>query len=64
MLNRRIAGFWAIFRGGYTKFTKLTVKPARAGDTVRLTCKGRGCRTKRKTVAVKSDKRKLSMSSI
>ena len=61
VLNRRIAGFWATYPGGYTKFTLLTVTPARAGDRVKLTCKGRGCERKRKTVKVKKNARKLSM---
>jgi hypothetical protein len=61
VLNRRIAGFWATYPGGYTKFTLLTVTPARVGDKVKLTCKGPGCERKRKTVRVKKNARKLSM---
>ncbi len=61
VIARSIAGLWATFAGPYTKFTALTVKPARAGDTVKLTCKGPGCRKKGKTVRVKKDKPKLSM---
>ena len=61
VIARSIAGLWATFAGPYTKFTALTVKPARAGDTVKLTCKGPGCRKKGKTVRVKKNKPKLSM---
>jgi hypothetical protein len=61
VLGRRIAGFWATYPGPYMKFTVLTVSPARAGDTVKLTCKGSGCKRKRKTVAVRQNRRKLSM---
>jgi FG-GAP-like repeat/Putative metal-binding motif len=61
VLNRRIAGFWATYGDGYTKFTLLTVTPARAGDRVKLTCKGPGCERKRKTVKVKKNARRLSM---
>jgi hypothetical protein len=37
----------------YTVFTKLVVKPARAGTTIRLRCSGRGCpfTTRTRTVA-------------
>ena len=61
VIKRTISGFWATFAGPYTKFTALTIKPARKGDKVRVTCKGPGCRSKGKTVTVKKDKRKLSM---
>ena len=61
VIARTIAGLWATYAGPYTKFTALTVKPARKGDTIKLTCKGAGCRDKGKTVKVKKNKRKLSM---
>ena len=61
LLNRAIAGSWATYAGPYTKFTELTVKPARTGDKVKLTCKGPGCERKGKTVRVKKDARRLSM---
>ena len=61
VIARTIAGFWATFAGPYTKFTALTVKPARKGDRVKLTCKGPGCRAKGKTVRVKKNKRSISM---
>ncbi len=61
VIARTIAGFWATFAGPYTKFTALTVKPARKGDRVKLTCKGPGCRAKGRTVKVKKDKRSISM---
>ena len=51
LLDRRIEGFLSTFPvGRYTKFTSLAVKPARAGDTLRLTCRGRGCVRRNKTV--------------
>ena len=61
VIARTIAGLWATYAGPYTKFTALTVKPARKGDTIKLTCKGAGCRDKGKTVKVKKNKSKLSM---
>ena len=61
VIDRSIAGFWATFAGPYTKFTALTVKPVRKGDTLKLTCKGPGCESKGRTVKVKKGKRKLSM---
>ena len=63
VIARTIAGFWATFAGPYTKFTALTVKPARKGDRVKLTCKGPGCRAKGRTVRVKKDKRTSRCSS-
>lgn len=45
----------------YSIFTSLTVKPVRKGDTLRLTCKGRGCPLKRATVKVKRHRRSLSL---
>jgi hypothetical protein len=61
VLNRTISGFWATYPGGYTKFTLLTVKPARAGDRLKLTCKGSGCERKRAKIKVKKNARKISM---
>ena len=61
VIKRTIAGLWATYAGPYTKFTELTVKPARKGDTVKLTCKGPGCKSKGKTVKVKKNGRKLSV---
>ena len=42
--------------GRYTVFAKLSVSPVRRGDTLRLTCKGRGCPLKRLRVHPKSRK--------
>jgi hypothetical protein len=39
----------------------MTVKPVRAGDVLRLTCKGRGCKLKKKTVRIKKSSRGRSM---
>ena len=61
LIKRTISGFWATYAGPYTKFTALTVKPARKGDRVKLTCKGPGCRAKGKTVKVKKNQRSVSM---
>jgi hypothetical protein len=36
----------------FTIFSLLKVKPARAGDTIRAACKGKGCKRKRMRVAV------------
>ena len=61
MIARSIAAFSLTYPSGYTRFTSMTVKPVRAGDELKLTCKGRGCERKRKTVRVQKDARKLSM---
>ena len=61
VIARSIAAFSLTYPSGYTRFTSMDVKPVRAGDTVKLTCKGRGCERKRKTIRVKKDKRKLSL---
>jgi hypothetical protein len=39
----------------------MKVQPVRAGDLLRLTCKGRGCLRKRVTVRMRKDKRSLSL---
>ena len=61
VIGRSIAAFLLTYPDGYSRFTTLTVKPVRAGDRLKLTCKGRGCDRKRKTVRVKKSKRKLSL---
>jgi hypothetical protein len=60
-LDRDVSYAFAIYAGGYTKLTKLAVKPMRASDRVVLTCAGRGCQTRRKAIAVAKDGRKLSL---
>jgi Tol biopolymer transport system component len=47
--------------GRYTVFAKLSVSPARRGDTLRLTCKGRGCPFKRVTLRPKKSRKSLSL---
>jgi hypothetical protein len=61
LLGRTIVGFSSTYPSGYTRFTTLTVRPARAGDRIRLTCKGRGCPLARKTVRVRKDAKRLSL---
>ena len=61
VIARSIAAFLLTYPAGYSRFTTLTVKPVRAGDRLKLTCKGNGCDRKRKTVRVKKSKRKLSL---
>jgi hypothetical protein len=48
--------------GKRTVFTKLTVRPARGGSIVRVSCTGRGCPFKAKTRAVRKDARELNLS--
>jgi hypothetical protein len=62
LLNRRIDASLDTFPlGRYTKFSQLTVTPVRTGDTLRLTCKGRGCVRKRKTIRVRKNQRRLGI---
>ncbi len=61
VIARSIAAFSLTYPSGYTRFTSMTVKPVRAGDELKLRCKGPGCERKRKTVRVQKDARKLSM---
>jgi hypothetical protein len=61
VIARSIAAFLLTYPSGYSRFTTLTIKPVRAGDRIRLTCKGNGCERKRKTVRVRKNARKLSL---
>jgi hypothetical protein len=62
LLNRRIDASLDTFpTGRYTKFSQLTVAPVRTGDTLRLTCKGRGCKRKSKTIRVRKNQRRLGI---
>jgi hypothetical protein len=45
----------------YTKFAALTVKPVRAGDTARLSCRGRGCPLRDRRIAVRADRKRLKL---
>jgi hypothetical protein len=49
------------YPAGFSKFAKLTLAPVKAGDTVVLKCKGRGCKFKKKTFNVKATKARLSL---
>ena len=60
VLDRSISAFLATYQR-YTKFTSLAVKKVRAGDTVRLTCRGRGCPLRRKTIRVTKDRKQLAL---
>lgn len=48
--------------GVRTRFTRLYVRSARAGSTVRITCSGRGCLFKTKTQRVRKDTRHFTLS--
>jgi VCBS repeat protein/putative metal-binding protein len=62
LLNRRITASLDTFVDkGYTKFSQLTVRPVRVGDTLRLTCKGRGCVRKSRTIKIKKNRAKLGI---
>jgi hypothetical protein len=62
VLDRTVTAYTVTYPGdGYTKFTSLLVRPAREGDVIRFTCRGRGCPFKAKTVRVKKDARQLSL---
>jgi TolB protein len=62
LLDRRVEAFLTTFPAdAYTIFTSMTVKPVRRGDVLRLTCKGRGCKVKKRTVRVKKSGRVKSM---
>jgi hypothetical protein len=62
LLNRRIDASLDTFpTSRYTKFSQLTVRPVRTGDTLRLTCKGRGCTRKSKTIRVRKNQRRLGI---
>ena len=60
VLDRRISAFLATYQR-YTKFTSLSVKKVRAGDTVRLTCREGGCPLRSKTIRVKRDRKQLPL---
>jgi len=47
--------------GRYTVFAKLSVSPIRRGDTLRLTCKGRGCPLKRVSLRPKRSRTSISL---
>jgi WD40 repeat protein/putative metal-binding protein len=47
--------------GGYSVFVSMAVKPVRQRDTLRITCTGRGCPLKRRTIHMKKNRRSLSL---
>jgi hypothetical protein len=61
LLKRRIRAITATYPSGYMTFTSMSVAPARKGDRLRLTCKGKGCDFKRKAIRVKKKSSKRSL---
>ena len=61
LLVRRIRHAYRTSAAGFTQFTKLQVIPVRAGDRVRLRCKGQGCPLSRRVLRVKKDRPALSV---
>jgi hypothetical protein len=61
LLNRRLRYAFDVTRSGAIKFTRLQVVPARAGDTVTLTCKGKGCKFKMRKVRVGKNRATFSL---
>jgi Tol biopolymer transport system component len=62
VLRRSLAGITATYPiSRYTAFTSISVAPARKGDRLRLTCKGKGCDFKRKAIRVKKNARTVSL---
>jgi WD40 repeat protein len=62
LLHRSVKASLRTNRSGrYTLFAKLSVSPVRRGDTLRLTCKGRGCPLKRLSVHPKKSRKSVSL---
>jgi Tol biopolymer transport system component len=62
LLRRSIKALLRTNRAGrYTVFVKLSVSPVRRGDTLRLTCSGRGCPLKRVRVQATKSRGSLSL---
>jgi hypothetical protein len=62
LLDRRIEAFLTTIPSErYTKFTSMKVLGVRAGDRVRLTCKGPGCPLRRKRISVGKRRSRLSL---
>ena len=59
---RRTVAYGIKYGVAYSVFTSLSVKPARAGDRVRLRCKGRGCKVGTKVVSVAKNGPRVSLS--
>jgi hypothetical protein len=60
-LRRDINVITATYPSGYLTFRTMSVQPVRKGDRLQLTCKGRGCDFKRKTIRIKKNARKRSL---
>jgi hypothetical protein len=58
---RRTVAYDIKYGTAYSVFTSLSVKPARAGDRIRVRCKGRGCKVGKKVVAVGKDAPRVSL---
>ncbi len=52
------------FHRRYTTFPTMSVRPGRAGSTIRLTCTGGGCRFKTKTRQVPRDVARVTLDSV
>jgi hypothetical protein len=61
LLNRKIRYTYDVTDSGAIFFKRLQVVPARAGDVVRLSCQGRGCPFKARTVNVRKNGTTLSL---
>jgi hypothetical protein len=61
VLNRKVRYAYDVTDSGAIFFTRLQVAPARAGDVVALSCKGRGCPFKTRKVSVRKDRATLSL---
>jgi hypothetical protein len=61
LLRRAISAVTATYPSGYLEFRTLSVRPVRKGDRIRLTCKGAGCKFKRKNIRVKKSAPRRSL---
>jgi hypothetical protein len=61
LLNRKVRYAFDVSAAGAIGFTRLQVVPARVGDVVTLSCKGRGCPFKTRKVSVRTDRSTLSL---
>ena len=58
---RRLVAYDVKYGTAYSVFTSLSVKPARAGDRIRVRCKGRRCKVAKKVVLVGKDAARLPL---
>jgi hypothetical protein len=58
---RRTVSYDIKYGTAYSVFTSLSVKPGRAGDHIRLRCKGRGCRIGTKVLDVAKNTARISL---